>query len=90
MIIIDCPYCGPRDHAEFTYVGDAARTRPAEDASQATWFDYVYLRDPRRGVQDELWRHSAGCGQFLKVRRDTLTHEIHTTGAPHDDLGGES
>jgi len=90
MLEIHCPWCGLRAQTEFTYAGDGTVTRPAMDNdSVGEHFDYVYLRDPRRGAQDELWRHGAGCGQFLKVRRDTLTHEIHATGAPHDELSGD-
>ena len=91
MLLITCPWCGPRTQTEFTYEDDATLQRPHMDNMDAqAHYEYVYLRDPRLGMQDELWRHGAGCGKFVKVRRDTLTHEIHTTGAPHDDLGGES
>mgnify|MGYP005637540637 FL=1 len=89
MIIIDCPYCGLRDHAEFTYVGDAARTRPAEDASQATWFDYVYLRDNPRGPHLEYWQHSSGCRAMVKVLRDTSSHRVLACGLPADQLEAE-
>ena len=32
MIRITCPHCGPRDQSEFSYAGDATRTRPADPA----------------------------------------------------------
>ena len=32
MLLIPCPWCGPRAQAEFTYGGDATLTRPAPDA----------------------------------------------------------
>lgn len=60
---LDCPYCGSRDIAEFTYRGDAAADDP-------------YLRDNPAGPISELWRHARGCRQWLVVRRDTRTHEI--------------
>ena len=41
MLRIDCPYCGLRDHTEFTYVGDASRTYPGLDGDMRTWVDYV-------------------------------------------------
>ena len=48
---IDCPWCGKRDEAEFQYQGDATKVRPKENASEAKFFDYVYLRDnPRAGI----------------------------------------
>jgi heterotetrameric sarcosine oxidase delta subunit len=89
MLLITCPWCGPRAQSEFSYETDATLERPAMDVTDPTaHFDYVYQRDPRRGEQDELWRHGAGCGKFVKVRRDTLTHEISATGAPRDDFDG--
>jgi heterotetrameric sarcosine oxidase delta subunit len=89
MLLITCPWCGPRTQTEFTYEDDATLQRPHMDNMDAkAHYEYVYLRDPRRGEQDELWRHGAGCGKFLKVRRDTLSHEIIATGAPSDTLGG--
>ncbi|MBT6094840.1 MAG: sarcosine oxidase subunit delta [Rhodospirillaceae bacterium] len=91
MLHITCPWCGPRAQTEFSYEDDATRTRPTIDDTNAEMhFDYVYQRDPRMGVQDELWRHGAGCGKFVKVRRNTLTHEITATGAPHDDFDGDA
>ena len=32
MIRINCPFCGLRDHSEFTYGGDATIEYPALDA----------------------------------------------------------
>ena len=30
------------------------------------------------GVQTETWHHSNGCRLWLKVKRSTITHEIHS------------
>ena len=76
MLLIPCPWCGPRNQVEFTYGGDATLKRPPVDAPQSEWFDYVYLRDNPRGPHDELWIHSAGCRRWFQVRRDTTTHDI--------------
>jgi heterotetrameric sarcosine oxidase delta subunit len=78
MLLIPCPHCGPRDHVEFTYGGDATVRRPADPlpVAQREWDDYVYLRDNPRGRHEELWQHHAGCRAWLRVTRDTLTHEI--------------
>jgi methylglutamate dehydrogenase subunit B len=76
MLLIPCPWCGPRSQVEFTYGGDATVRRPPTDAPEAAWFDYVYLRDNPCGPHDELWLHGAGCRRWFKVRRDTRTHEI--------------
>jgi heterotetrameric sarcosine oxidase delta subunit len=78
MLLIPCPWCGPRDQVEFTYGGDATVTRPANPLAvpQAEWDDYVYLRENPRGPHAELWHHHAGCRAWLRVTRDTATHEI--------------
>ena len=83
MMLIPCPWCGPRNQIEFTYGGDAMLRRPAPDAPEAAWVDYVYLRDNPRGPHDELWYHGAGCRSWFKVRRNTRTHEI-IASAPAD------
>lgn len=79
MLRIPCPFCGPRDHDEFDYAGDASVSHPALDAPASDWAASVYLRDDPKGPHQELWRHARGCGCWLVVSRDTLTHEI--TGA---------
>ncbi|QPC43199.1 sarcosine oxidase subunit delta [Kaustia mangrovi] len=74
---IDCPCCGPRDHDEFAYGGDASRTMPdIADTGMERWFDHVFLRDNPRGPHREFWHHAHGCRQWLVVERDTVTHEI--------------
>ena len=40
---------------------------------------YIYLRDNPKGPHVELWHHHAGCRAWVKVARDTLTHEIKGT-----------
>jgi len=77
MLTITCPYCGPRCHTEFTYVRDASKTRPPDgEAAMAAWFDFVYLRDNRRGALRELWQHTLGCRGFAIVERDLVTHAV--------------
>ena len=78
MMLIPCPYCGPRNVTEFTYGGDADVKRPADPAavSDAEWMAYLYLRENPRGPHDELWQHSAGCRRWIRVTRNTLTHDV--------------
>ncbi|WP_281711092.1 sarcosine oxidase subunit delta, partial [Dermacoccus nishinomiyaensis] len=40
--------------------------RPAADASQDAWFDYVYLRDNIAGDMTEHWYHGGGCRSWLR------------------------
>lgn len=83
---INCPWCGLRDEAEFQYQGDATKKRPAMDGTVEEYFDYVYLRENPRGWHTEWWHHVQGCRQWVKVVRNTLTHEIAATGNAQDDL----
>lgn len=72
---IDCPNCGSRNSGEFIYRGDAAPIRP-EGSGAAAFVDYVYLRDNPAGWIDEHWYHVHGCRTWLRVRRNTVSHEI--------------
>ena len=71
-----CPLCGERDRREFTYQG-AALERP-EGGDPAAWDAYVHLRDNPAGRVQDLWYHEAGCGAWLVVERDTVSHEIYS------------
>jgi len=83
---IDCPWCGVRDEEEFQYQGDATVSRPEFDGSQEAFFRYVYVRDNPKGWHTEWWHHVGGCRQWVKVVRNTATHEIYKTGTPADTL----
>ena len=41
MIQISCPFCGIRDHSEFSYGGDGSIVYPALDAPMKDWHDAV-------------------------------------------------
>lgn len=86
MFRIHCPWCGDCDGGEFSYGGDASRGRPAMGADIDTWYDFVYLRDNPKGPHNEYWQHVNGCRQWIKVRRNVITHEVLATGAPGADL----
>ena len=78
---IPCPFCGERDAGEFAYLGDASCPRPPSETSDASsrFFEAVYLRDNPAGNLEELWYHAFGCRSWIRVTRDTRTHEIFTT-----------
>jgi len=74
---LSCPICGDRDRREFYYKGDASLlSRPARDAAPEAWDDYLHNRDNPAGVTRDLWCHEAGCGAWIVVTRNTITHEI--------------
>ncbi|WP_237215012.1 sarcosine oxidase subunit delta [Falsiroseomonas oryziterrae] len=73
---IPCPFCGDRGNEEFTVLGAAGLARPAPEADDAAWHDYVHLRDNPAGAHRELWHHVFGCRAWLVVERDTRTHAV--------------
>lgn len=78
-MIINHPYLGPRDAAEFVYKGDAALlNRPdwQSESAASEFHDYLHLRDNIAGETSELWFHEQGDRSWLVVTRNTLTHEI--------------
>ena len=78
MIRIKCPFCGERDHTEFTYGGDGSINYPSLDASIEDWTNAIFFRENICGKQLETWHHSSGCRMWLKVKRNTITHEIYS------------
>ncbi len=91
MLLIPCPYCGPRPELEFAYGGEAHRPRPADPAalSDEAWAAFLYERANPKGRHRERWRHVHGCGQFFNVLRDTVTDAIlaaYPVGAPPQEL----
>ena len=81
MLYIFCPHCGLRSQNEFAYGGDGSVKRPTLDkeVSDKEWDNFVYNRKSPRGKHVELWHHISGCRQWIKVQRDTVTHEIFKT-----------
>jgi heterotetrameric sarcosine oxidase delta subunit len=84
MLLIPCPWCGPRAEIEFRSGGQAGVPFPADpDAlDDEAWARYVFFRDNPKGRFAERWVHSAGCRRWFDVTRDTLTHEIQGAAEP--------
>ena len=84
MLLITCPHCGPRGQSEFTY----ERTLDAIvslDLAPEQAMRVLFERSNPRGLDDELWRHTFGCRQFITLRRHRATHAIEAVtpwGAP--------
>ncbi len=78
MLLIPCPWCGPRDEHEFAYGGEAHIARPLDpDAlSDEAWADYLFMRTNPKGRHRERWVHAHGCRRWFNVARDTASHEI--------------
>ncbi|MFF9244294.1 sarcosine oxidase subunit alpha family protein [Streptomyces sp. NPDC014801] len=78
MLLISCPWCGPRDEAEFHYGGQAHVPYPEDPAAltDEEWARYLFFRDNPKGPFAERWSHSAGCRRWFNAIRNTATNEI--------------
>ncbi|MET8860646.1 sarcosine oxidase subunit delta family protein [Streptomyces sp. NPDC004579] len=78
MLLITCPWCGPRDEAEFHYGGQAHVPYPEDPSalSDREWARYLFFRDNPKGPFAERWSHAAGCRTWFNAVRDTATNEI--------------
>ena len=78
MLLIDCPFCGPRAEIEFSCGGEAHIARPlnTEAISDAEWADYLFMRKNPKGMQYERWNHARGCRRWFNMARHTVSHEI--------------
>ena len=89
MLLIHCPYCGPRPEIEFAARGEAHVARCAPDATGDEIAAFLYFRANTRGYLAERWRHVSGCGRFFNAVRHTVTDKFVTTyrvGDPKPDL----
>ena len=78
MLLITCPWCGPRAEIEFRNGGQAGVAYPADpDAlDDEAWARYVFFRDNPKGPFAERWVHAAGCRRWFDTVRDTVTHQF--------------
>ncbi len=92
MILLPCPWCGPRDASEFGHVGESSPRPDPAAASPAQWRSYLYLRANTCGWVVETWYHRLGCRRFIKVERHTETNETRESRQPRlqpaADAGG--
>lgn len=98
MLLINCPYCGPRPELEFHCGGEAHIARPLDPSilSDDEWAEFLFYRTNAKGVVAERWNHSHGCQRWFNALRDSVTDEILETyemGTPRPDTkidGGKS
>ncbi len=91
MLLIPCPYCGPRSEEEFSYGNEAHIARPEnpETLSDAEWAAFVFNCGTVKGVYLERWMHAQGCRRWFNVARDTVSYDIlavYEMGAPPPKL----
>ena len=78
MLLISCPWCGPRDEVEFRYGGEAHIERPPEPEAldDRAWAEYLFVRGNPKGTLAERWVHAHGCRRWFNLLRDTVSHGI--------------
>jgi heterotetrameric sarcosine oxidase delta subunit len=78
VLLIRCPWCGPRDEVEFHYGGQAhiAYAEDPDALSDEEWAEYLFMRDNPRGPFRERWYHVHGCRRWFNAVRDTSTHRF--------------
>ena len=91
MLLIECPWCGPRQDIEFSYGGEAGIVRPKDPSalSDQEWAEYLYMRNNRRGVHLEQWCHSWGCRRWFNLLRNTVTNQIAGVYKIGEPVGAE-
>ena len=78
MILLPCPWCGPRAATEFAHIGEVSARPDPGSATPAQWRGYLYLRANPCGWTRETWYHRAGCRRYITVERHTETNEVRS------------
>ena len=91
MLLIGCPWCGPRDEIEFAYGGQAHIAYPKDPdvLSDEEWADFLFMRDNPRGPFHERWFHVHGCRRWFNAVRDTRSHDllaVYRVGEPMPEV----
>lgn len=71
---IPCPLCGLRDRREFYYYGTPDYLDRPNDLDALD--GQLFLRTNPAGETRDLWYHENGCGAWLVLTRNTVTHAI--------------
>ncbi|MBA2530413.1 MAG: sarcosine oxidase subunit delta [Euzebyales bacterium] len=82
MMLLRCPWCGPRNVSEFRYAGEQARRPDPATADPHAWRAYLYLASNPAGWVTESWFHRAGCRRYFVAERHTVSNAVRTTRAP--------
>ena len=82
MILLPCPYCGPRNASESRYISELS-ARPDPNATDVEeWRAFLYTRNNPAGWTTETWFHRAGCRQYFVIERHTVTNEVRASRLP--------
>ena len=86
MLLLTCPWCGPKDETEFSYGGQAHVAHPSTpaDLTDQEWAEFLFFRDNPKGPFAERWVHSTGCRRWFNAVRDTRTYQVLAVYKPTD------
>lgn len=76
MMLVPCPWCGPRNATEFRYGGAAGARPDPVSATPQQWREYLYTQRNPLGWSREGWYHRAGCRRHITIERHTGTNEV--------------
>ncbi len=76
MMLLPCPWCGPRNVSEFRYAGEVRQRPDPATTTPGEWRAYLYLTENPRGPVVETWLHRMGCHRYFYAERDTATNEV--------------
>lgn len=88
MILLPCPWCGPRNVQEFHQAGEVLTRPDVPTTTPEEWRDYLFFRDNPNGWTTEQWYHRAGCRRFFVAERHTVTNEVRATRRPARQRSG--
>ncbi|MER1997402.1 MAG: sarcosine oxidase subunit delta [Arthrobacter sp.] len=91
MLLIECPWCGPRNENEYHYGGQAHVAYPENPdlLTDREWSEYLFYRENPKGLFAERWVHSAGCRKWFNAVRNTVSYEfaaVYKPGDPRPDV----
>ena len=86
MMLIECPWCGPRNETEYGYGGEAHVAYPSDPSAlnDNEWAKFLFYRKNPKGLFAERWVHSAGCRRWFNAVRDTVTYEFKAVYKPDE------
>ena len=85
MLLIPCPFCGPRNESEFFCGGPERPTRPdPAETSDAAWTAWLTQVPNPVGPVQERWCHARGCGLWFTLWRDTRSHDLVPAPQPQE------
>jgi sarcosine oxidase subunit delta len=78
MMLLPCPWCGPRNVSEFRYAGEAGSRPDPGSATPEQWRRYLYFHTNSAGWTRENWYHTAGCRRYFPIERHHTSNETRT------------